>query len=268
MKRQIRSFAVVAAFLALTAFTAARAEPPTLVPITADQAFDAVAMQVDPVSGTGAPVYLIDVRDPYEVYMNGGPAAVEEIRLWGDAEGGGTKPDYGKVRLVQEGKFVEYHVNGRYRRERVRDVEGMAAMSLATNVPLWRLDLIPDADANWKATFDRTTAQDFPAAIEAQGYPLGAALIVFCRTGGRSSAAGASLLDLAEDNDWTVYEIDDPAGDPSHGGFSGPAYGGALAGYDGFPGRFIDRTRVPSASWVDAGLPVVRRSEAIILPQE
>jgi len=130
MKRQIRSFAVVAAFLALTAFTAARAEPPTLVPITADQAFDAVAMQVDPVSGTGAPVYLIDVRDPYEVYMNGGPAAVEEIRLWGDAEGGGTKPDYGKVRLVQEGKFVEYHVNGRYRRERVRDVEGMAAMSL------------------------------------------------------------------------------------------------------------------------------------------
>ena len=64
-------------------------------------------------------------------------------------------------------------------------------MSLATNVPLWRLDLIPDADANWKATFDRTTAQDFPAAIEAQGYPLGAALIVFCRTGGRSSAAEA-----------------------------------------------------------------------------
>lgn len=270
MKRQICSFAVMAAFLALTVFTAARADPLELelVPITADAAFDAVAMQIDPASGLGAPVYLIDVRDPYEVYMNGGPASVEEIRLWGDEEGEGVTPDSGRVRLVHEGKFVEYHVNGRYRREQVRDVESMAAMPLATNIPLWRLDLVPDADAGWKATFDRTTADDFPAAIAAQGYPPGSALIVFCRTGGRSSQAGASLFDLAEAIGWTLYEIDDPAGEPNHGGFSGPAYGGALAGYDGFPGRFTDRTRVPSASWVDAGLPVMRKSEAIILPQE
>jgi len=267
MKRQIRSFAVMAAFLALTAFTTARADQPELTPITADQAFDAVAMQIDPVSGMSASVYLIDVRDPYEVYMNGGPAAVEEIRLWGDEEGEGITPDYGRVRLVQEGKFVEYHVNGRYRREQVRDVESMAAMPLATNIPLWRLDLIPDADANWKATFDQTTANDFPAAIEAE-YPSGATLILFCRTGGRSSKAGESLLALAVDMGWTLYEIDDPAGEPNHGGFSGPAYGGAFAGYDGFPGRLTGRTRVSSASWVDAGLPVVRKSEAIILPQE
>jgi rhodanese-related sulfurtransferase len=263
MKRQIRSFAVMAAFLALTAFTTARAD---LTPITADQAFDAVAMQIDPVSGMSAPVYLIDVRDPYEVYMNGGPAAVEEIRLWGDEEGEGITPDYGRVRLVQEGKFVEYHVNGRYRREQVRDVKSMAALPLATNIPLWRLELIPDADANWKATFDRTKANYFPEAIKAQDYPTWATLILFCRTGGRSSQAGDSLLDLAVEKGWTLYEIDDPAGEPNHGGFSGPTYLGAFAGYDGFPGRLTGRTRVPSASWVDAGLPVVRNSNAIILP--
>jgi rhodanese-related sulfurtransferase len=268
MKRQAHTFAISAAFLALTVFTAARADPPVLqlVPITADEAFDAVTMQVDPTSGMVADVYMIDVRDPYETYMNGGPAAVEEIRLWGDEEE--VTPDYGKVRLVQEGKFVEYHVNGRYRRELVRDVEIMSATPLATNIPLWRLDLDPDPDTNWKATFDKTTADDFPATVAAQDYPPGAALIVFCRTGGRSSFAGESLLELAAVVGWTVYEIDDPEGEPNHGGFSGPSYGGAFAGYDGFPGRFLDRARVPSASWVDAGLPVVRRSEAIILPQD
>jgi rhodanese-related sulfurtransferase len=271
MKRQIYAFAVMTAFLVLTAFTAARADPPEkLVPITADEAFDAVAMQVDPASGDLAEVYLIDVRDPYEVYMNGGPAAVEEIRLWGDEEGHGIIPDDGRVRLVQEGKFVEYHVNGRYRRELVRDIEGMATFPLATNIPLWRLKLEPDPDAGWKATFDRNTADYFSDTVADQGYPADAALIVFCRTGGRSSQAGALLLAYAQTNkiDWTLYEIDDPGGEPSHGGFSGPAYGGALAGYDGFPGRFTDRARVPSASWVDAGLPVVRASTEIILPSQ
>jgi rhodanese-related sulfurtransferase len=265
MKRQIYAFAAMIAFLALTAFSAARADPPEkLVSITADDAFDAVALQVDPASGEFADVYLIDVRDPYEVFMNGGPATVDEIRLWGDAAGDGIVPDDGRVRLVQEGKFVEYEVNGRYRREQVRDIEGMTTIPLATNIPLWRL-ILTDTGPDW----DKNSAEDFPATVAAK-YPTVATLIVFCRTGGRSSQAGALLLEYAQANEiyWTLYEIDDPDGERNHGGFSGPAYGGALAGYDGFPGRFTDRARVPSASWVDAGLPVVRASTEIILPSQ
>ena len=266
MKRQIRSFAVLAAFLAPAVCNVASAASPALelVPIAAEEAFDAVAMQIDPASGMKAAVYLIDVRDPYEVYMNGGPAAIEEIDFLGDDKG--VMPDYGKVRLIEEGKFLEYRANGRYRRKQVREVESMGAMPLATNIPLWRLVMRLDDDGNWSVTFDKADANGFRAAVADQEYPRGAALILFCRTGGRSSQAGSALLELAEESGWTLYEIDDPNGTPNHGGFSGPDYDAVFAGYDGFPSRFTDRTRVPSASWVDAGLPVIRKSEAIVLP--
>ena len=196
MKRQIHAFAVMTALLVLTVFTAARAVPPTkLEAITADEAFDAVALQIDPKSGDPADVYLIDVRDPYEVFMNGGPAEVTEILFRGDEAGDGIEPQDHRVRLVQEGKFVEYEVHGRYHRELVRDIEGMTTVPLATNIPLWRLKLEfkPDTGIDY---WDKTTAEDFPETV-ADNYPTDATLIVFCRTGGRSSQAGALLLNYA-----------------------------------------------------------------------
>lgn len=252
----------MAAYLVLTAFTPAHADDPlTLIPITANAAFDAVTKQVDPVSHANADVYLIDVRDPYEVYMNGGPAAVKTITL---LNGKTIEPEHGKVRLMFDGRFIFYSATRHNRFEPVNNIKSMDAVPLATNIPVWRLNLVSDAEVGLKATFDKTTESRFLEAMK-QNYQPGASLILFCRTGGRSSVAGELLSAFALQNGWTLYEIDDPAGKENYGGFNGAAYDGALVGYDGFPGRVTGK-RVPSASWLDAGLPVMRKSTAIVLP--
>jgi rhodanese-related sulfurtransferase len=86
-------------------------------------------------------------------------------------------------------------------------------------------------------------------------------LILYCRTGGRSSAAGAGVDDLGLGV--TVYEIDiaDPNG--GHGGFSGSPYKNAYNGYVGFPGRPTGNQQYESASWLDAGLPVTTQFRAV-----
>ena len=123
--------AVITAF-ALTA-SVATADPPT--PITADQAFEAVQMQIDPETGMAASVALIDVRDPVEYFFTGAPADVTKIVLIdGEKE---IFPDLRKVRLLHEGKFIEYRVNGRYKRTLVDKVSSIQTQALALNIPFW-----------------------------------------------------------------------------------------------------------------------------------
>lgn len=248
---------VIIAVVALAAFTTAFADELVPIPITADEAFDAVAMQTD-----DAPVILIDVRDPDEIFFNGAAARVTKIHLGGKK--GDVVPDDGKVRLLNEGKFIEYSEYGRYRRVQVAEVEGLETEALAINIPFWLR-----TGGEWVNDLARTG--EFYNDIKALARP-DTVVILYCRSGGRSSAAGKLILNGRDEEDddydleplpfYDVYEIDiDDPTDPStanHGGFSGPEYVNAYNGHAGFPGRLTEVQPVPSVSWMDAGLPVKR----------
>jgi len=218
----------------LTARPAAAQTP--IIAITADQAFDAVTMGIDPATGTEARVALVDVRDPMEIFWSGAPAAVSEIHL---LDGASVAPDWGKVRVIETGKFLEYHVGGNYQRVQVAKVQDLAMQQIAVNIPLlvW-----PGPAFNFEFT---PTIEALAASYDV--------VILFCRTGGRAWMAtswfGTALFD-------TVYVIDGPGGSRV-GGFSGIGYGTAYNGYVGFPGRQTDVRATPSVAWMDAGLPIV-----------
>ena len=87
------------------AFTSAVAEGP--IQITADEAFDAVATQTDPLyEDVEAVVALVDVRSRAEYYWVGTAARVDEILLTGKKAPRSVVPDLGKVRLIHGGKFL------------------------------------------------------------------------------------------------------------------------------------------------------------------
>jgi len=272
MKLLRPSLRAALAIFAATAFGTVLAADP--IPITADQAFDAVTMHIDPETGDPANVVLIDVRDPVEYFFNGAAAEVTKIYLKGNrGKGRAVAPDWGKVRLLHDGKFIEYWVDGRYQRTQVAQISDLGMEALAYNIPLWWYDV---ADG-WGDLDERQDEQeafveamaDFAANFPEEGSPDPDAphkVILYCRTGGRSSIAGGliagSLFDAAD-----VYEIDDPAHQNGRGGFSGPAWSTSSTayngynGYAGFPGRETPpdpREDVhASVSWLDSGLPVI-----------
>lgn len=210
----------------------------SIVAITADEAFDAVTMGIDPATGSEASVALVDVRDPMEVFWSGTPAVVDEIQL---LDGRSIEPDWGKVRLIREGKFVEYQVGGHYRRTQVAKLGGVASSQIAVNIPLFFV-----TTTGWTPNLDFTpTIQGLTNSHDV--------VILFCRTGGRAWWA-TSKFNTALFN--AVYVID-AAGASPVGGFSGIGYGSVYNGYVGFPARQTDIQDHPSASWMDAGLPIV-----------
>lgn len=229
---------------AVAAFGTALAQGP--IPITADEAFDAFQHQVIPGTVTPASVILVDIRDPLEYFSSGAAATVTEITFSGEDDC--PKAAYfacdgslGKVRLLPGGNSIEYEVDGMLMGpEPVKCISSLKLEAIAVNVPFWRL-----AESGFKKN-----AKDFYPAIEklARDYDV---LILFCRTGGRSSIAGTGVIEREILPYGSVYEIDDPTGLPSHGGFSGPAYK-AYNGYAGFPGRLLE-----PVSWLDSGLPIV-----------
>jgi rhodanese-related sulfurtransferase len=259
-------------FLAVVVFEPAFADDP--VPISAEEAFDAVQKHVFPGTDEPATVVLLDVRDPQEVLSSGAAAAVKEIRFL-DGQGI-VNPEWGKVHLVHNGKFIEYDIEGRHNRVMVDKIETLVTEPIAYNIKLWDqtetgFDLEVDALQDAADAF----AQDVHDLI----LPLDPdAVIVYCRTGGRSSFAGQLILngsytfrDVTYSSDlfpssgaYNVYEIDDPAGNNGRGGFSGFDYSNVFNGYAGFPGRLTDTQQVPSVSWKDSGLPVVRKAKAFL----
>jgi rhodanese-related sulfurtransferase len=217
-----------------------------LVGITAEEAFDAVQTQTDPLTGADAKVALVDVRTRAEYSWVGTAAKVNKITLQ-DAKSWPIVPDLGKVKLVDEGKFLEYAVNGRHKRTQVAKVASLDTSPIAINVPykLW----------------DETTATtplnpEFGHDIDALAEAGAEVLIVYCRSGSRSSTCGTQIDN--EGNFQAVYEIDDPVPGSAGGvgGFEGSPYGEVYNGYHGFPGRLTDVQSVPSVSWKDTGLPI------------
>ncbi|MCU0833037.1 MAG: hypothetical protein MUC77_01195 [Chromatiaceae bacterium] len=108
MKRS-RCLPFLLAVVTALALTPAFALEP--IPVSADEAFDAAATQTDPLTGQPAKVALVDVRSRAEYYWVGTAAKVSEIVVQGKAAA--IKPDDGRVRLIHEGKFLEYTVAGR-----------------------------------------------------------------------------------------------------------------------------------------------------------
>ena len=106
------------------------------IPITAEQAFDAVQTQTDPITGMETTVVLVDVRTRAEFFWVGAASQVDEIKT---AKGKTYIPDYGKVLLVDEGKFLVFNVNGLNKRIQVKEVSMVNLSPVAINIPflLW-----------------------------------------------------------------------------------------------------------------------------------
>jgi rhodanese-related sulfurtransferase len=213
----------VVAFLSTLIFTIhAVAAEEVNVPITANQAFDAVVQQIDPVTGENARIALIDVRTTAEYYWVGACGKVDNIT---SSSGTEYTPHNGKV-VLRWGNFLCFRVESQYGLKPVylpvSKVESLVTEDISIHIPTHIWD---------EANVTKYENPDFAATIESLStdYDI---LILMCRSGKRSDtrAFDTSLFD-------TVYEIDDPDGKNGHGGFQGNSYGNVYNGYRGYPGR-------------------------------
>lgn len=113
---------------------------------------------------------------------------------------------------------------------------------------------------------------------------LDQALIMMCRSGGRSTAAAIHLESIGFTK---VYELDNALkeaenGKGGRGGFQGTSYGSDYDGYRGYPARLphnrspnkvtvqtsTNRIRNPesSVSWMDTGLPITQDLTKAVIP--
>ena len=209
------------------------------VPITAEQAFDAYANQVDPVTGDAASVAIVDVRTTAEYYWVGTCAKVDRIIIKNGKE---IIPDNGKVILMANSRIFRFAMDGHPRALNVKHVDEIETSHIATHIPYMTWD-----DENC----EKVDNEDFAGEIEAlasQGIDI---IIMMSRSGKITSLAEFefSLFDA-------IYEIDQPNGENGRGGFQGTSYGDAYNGFRGFPGRKTFFQEHKSISWSDAGLPI------------
>jgi rhodanese-related sulfurtransferase len=126
-----------------------------------------------------------------------------------------------------------------------------------------------------------TKNSDFDALVDQTFPDHSQPIIAICRSGGRSSEAAEELerypLLYTE-----VYEVDNYLQN-GVGGFQGSNYGNATEGYRGYPQRLpntmspkkinvkTDSSRIvnsdDSVSWMDSGLPVTQRIDALKIPK-
>lgn len=206
------------------------------IPITAEEAFDAVQMYDD--------VALVDVRSRAEYYWVGAASQVDEIIT---TKGLSIVPDLGKVLVGKDGRFLEFHVDGSYKRLNTKKISEVKLSPIAINIPykLWNED-------SGKLEPNDEFVNQVNTLPEA-GYKI---VIFFCRSGERSEDCVDVLpLDLLN-NFEGIYEIDQPDGQTGNGGFEGTSYGNIYNGYRGFPNRMTDIQEHPSVSWKDTGLPI------------
>jgi rhodanese-related sulfurtransferase len=210
------------------------------IPISAEQAFDSVQTQTDPISGEVKSVALIDVRTRAEFYWVGSACQVDEIIT---TTGDSIIPDYGKVLLAEDGRFIRFEINGRNKRLQVRKVSEIALSPIALNIPYKLWD---------EATATSYENPDFGNEVEALAGDYDV-LIFFCRSGGRSEDC---LGEFDTSLFYAIYEIDQPDGKSGRGGFEGTSYSNVYNGYRGFPERLTELQEHSSVSWKDTGLPM------------
>ena len=221
-----------------------QAEGVANTPISADQAFDAYANQVDPESGESANVIIVDVRTAAEYFWVGTPAEVKSIvPKFGDE----IKPYQGKVKLRLGGRFLKFKVenDGHLRPVflPVSQVDAIKTSPIADHIPLKTWD-------EERCSLDDDNTDFFRDQLEALAGE-DTVIILMCRSGKRSN-----FKDFAREDFKAVYEIDQPDGTDGRGGFEGTNYSSVYNGYRGFPGRFTRKQESPSVSWADSGLPI------------
>lgn len=103
-------------FAGLALFTLTPAFGFEPVQITAEQAFDAVQKQKNPLTNASSVVALVDTRTRAEYFWVGTAAQVDKIifKNINDKEIS-VAPDLGKVKLNVSGKLLSYKVNGNAR---------------------------------------------------------------------------------------------------------------------------------------------------------
>jgi hypothetical protein len=211
------------------------------IPISAEQAFDAVQAQTDPITGESTSVALVDVRTRAEYYWVGAACRVDEILT---IKGHSIVPDFGKVSLSNDGRFLNFELDGRNKRLQVRKVSEMLLSPIAINIPYKLWD---------ETTGTSSLSGDFAGDVEALAAVEYDVLIFFCRSGGRSEDCLGDFNTTLFD---AIYEIDQLDGKSGRGGFEGTSYSNVFNGYRGFPGRLTEIQDHPSVSWKDAGLPI------------
>jgi rhodanese-related sulfurtransferase len=212
------------------------------IPITANQAFDAVVQQTDPATGEKKNVALVDVRTTAEYFWVGASARANRITTTSGTE---FLPHNGKVEL-QWGTILHFKAEDHRGRLQtillpVRDVASIETVDISIHVPTHIWD---------EASSSKYPNPHFAASLESLSADFDV-LILMCRSGKRSNTRDfdTSLFEA-------IYEIDDPNGANGHGGFQGTSYNDAFNGYRGYPGRDAYVQDKTSASWSDAGLPV------------
>jgi hypothetical protein len=251
-------------------------DPTGPIPITAEQAFDAVATGCLPDTpeqpgacyGVGK-VILVDVRTQTEVDFQGGPAKVDTIVL---KDGTEIVPDLGKAILTQDGKFLEYTLEGKKKNLKVDTVKEVLTSLIGKVAPCSTYTPGPNpGEGKFEPDADGFSAAMTQIAAEAGGGTLVA--ITMCNSGGRSTQCPLAFIsEEAQDLYALWYEIDragdmyitpeifgtEPfvaAGAPPPGihmavlgGYSGSDYGGDYNGIIGFPGRQTQKQ--PISGWV------------------
>jgi rhodanese-related sulfurtransferase len=209
-------------------------------PITAEQAFDSVLTQTDPVTGETTSVVLVDVRTRAEYFWVGAASKVDKIFTINDDS---FTPDDGKVLLTGNGRFLLFETNDRNKRLQVKKVSEILLSPIAINIPFKLWD---------EATGTLSINENFATDVGALASSFNV-IITFCRSGGRSEDC---LVDFDTSLFEAFYEIDQPDGKSGRGGFEGTSYSNVYNGYRGFPERLTEIQENPSVSWKDTGLPI------------
>ena len=178
-------------------------DPTGPIPITAEQAFDAVATGCLPDTpgtegGPGVPaacygvgkVILVDVRTETEVDFQGGPAKVDTIVLKNGTE---IVPDMGKAILTQDGKFLNYTVNGKKKNLKVDTVKEVLTSLIGKVAPCSTYTPGPNPG---EGKFE-PDEPGFSAAMEKIAEDAGGGTLVaitMCNSGGRSTQCPLAFI--------------------------------------------------------------------------
>lgn len=258
------------AMITATVLTPAMAviDPTGPIPLTADEAFDAVATGC--IGGTCygvGKVVLVDVRTQSELDFQGGPAKVDSIEL---KDGTIIVPDMGKAKLTKDGKSLEYTVNGEKEKQKVDKINEVVTSLIGK---LAACSVYDPVEGSFRPDQPGYSAAMAAIADEMDAVGPGPNVaITMCNSGGRSTQCPLGFLDLNVQDRFAVwYEIDkagdmyitpDAFGLPAFvaagapppgihmavlGGYSGSDYGGDYNGIIGFPER--DTEKQPISGW-------------------
>ena len=243
MKKIVRIFTLVF-MVSMFAIGIVYADDAVPIPITAEQAFDAYANQVDPVTGEAANVAIVDVRTTAEYHWVGTCAQVDKIIKMNEDK---IIPDNGKVILKANSRILRFDVDGHPRALHVKHVDKIETSRIATHIPYMTWD-----DENCEKVVNDDFAGEIEALADDEGEDIDI-VIMMCRSGKRTTECIGDFDTLLFD---VVYEIDQSDGTNGRGGFQGTSYSDAYNGFRGFPGRKTSFQEHESVSWSDAGLPI------------